>query len=144
MKGMTLAAALFLAAAGSLAAQAIPLGLTLGEAFERFGVPEDVTVVRGDEPSQDDVVFRYRDGLSLFWYRGRVWQVRFDSGYPGSIRGISMGASRSEIAAVLGKPFYAEDDWMLYHFAGNGYPIRLRLFFSGEGLHDAYLYRGDY
>lgn len=139
------AACLFLA--GELFAAGDPadiLGLTLKEAYGRFGVPEEVMPVRGDDPRQDDVVFRYAGGVSLFWYRGRVWQVRLDAAFPGSVRGLVVGSSRNDVVAALGQPFHAEEDWLLYHFAGNGFPVRLRLFFSGDRLDDAYLYRGDF
>lgn len=120
------------------------LGLDLVRAFERFGVPAEVSAVRGEEAWQDDVVFRYETGLSLFWYRGRVWQVRFEAGFGGSFTGFSMGARRHLVTAALGEPLHAADDWVLYQFAGDGYPLRLRLFFGEAGLEDAYLYRGDF
>jgi hypothetical protein len=118
--------------------------MTLNEAFERFGVPAEVRSVRGDEPWQDDVVFRYDHGMSLFWFRQRVWQVRFDKGFTGSFLDLSLGASRARTVELLGHPFYSEGDWLLYHFAGDGFPVRLRLFFGDGGLEDAYLYRGDF
>jgi hypothetical protein len=118
--------------------------MTLAEAYERFGIPVEVQSVRGDAPWQDDVVFRYEEGLSLFWFRQRVWQVRFDRRFQGSFLELTLGASRSRTIELLGEPFYAEADWILYNFAGDGFPVRLRLFFGENGLEDAYLYRGDF
>jgi hypothetical protein len=120
------------------------LGTTLEEAFQSFGAPLRVGSTRGEESWQDDVVFEYDDGLSLFWYKDRVWQLRFGPGFRAVFSDIGMGCAREEIIAVLGKPFYDEDDWILYHFAGQGYPVRLRLFFGEKGLEDIYIYRGDF
>ncbi|MDR1626515.1 MAG: hypothetical protein LBT33_08225 [Spirochaetia bacterium] len=120
------------------------LGTDLEEAFQGFGVPQKVFSARGEESWQDDVVFEYGEGLSLFWHRDRVWQLRFGPGFPARFSDIGMGSSREEVAAVLGKPFHGEGDWLLYHFAGQGYPVRLRLFFGENGLEDIYIYRGDF
>jgi hypothetical protein len=120
------------------------LGLSLAEAFETFGLPRQVSSVRGEEPWQDDVVFEYEDDVSLFWYRDRVWQIRFGPGFRGKFSNFIMGSSRQDVLSALGEPLRKEDDWFLYHFAGQGYPLRLRLFFGEGGLEDAYLYRGDF
>jgi hypothetical protein len=120
------------------------LGTSLEEAFRSFGVPQKVSATRGEEPWQDDVVFEYGEGLSLFWYRDRVWQLRFGSDFPARFSDIHMGASREDITAALGAPFHAEDDWLLYHFAGQGCPVRMRLFFGDKGLEDIYIYRSDF
>jgi hypothetical protein len=120
------------------------LGATLEDVYKMFGVPLRVRSVRGEESWQDDVVFEYGGGLSLFWYRDRVWQLRFGPDFGGKFSDAGMGSSREEFAAVLGDPFYAQDDWMLYHFAGEGYPLRVRLFFGENGLEDIYIFRGDF
>jgi hypothetical protein len=120
------------------------LGTSLEEAFQSFGVPQRVSSARGEEPWQDDVVFEYADGFSLFWYKDRVWQLRFGPGFHENFRDAGMGSSMEELLAVLGKPFHAEDSWLLYQFAGEGYPLRLRLFFGEAGLEDIYIYRGDF
>ena len=120
------------------------LGTSLGEAFQSFGVPRKVFSLRGEEPWQDNVVFEYDEGLSFFWYKDRVWQLRFGPGFHGSFGDAGMGSSREKVLAVLGVPLHAEDDWMLYHLTGKGYPLRLRLFFGAAGLEDIYIYRGDF
>ena len=120
------------------------LGTSLEEAFESFGVPRKVLPMRGEEPWQDDVVFEYDEGFSVFWYKDRVWQLRFGPGFHGNFSDAGMGSSREKLIAALGKPFHIEEDWMLYHLAGKGYPLRLRLFFGKEGLEDIYIYRGDF
>ena len=120
------------------------LGTSLDEAFRSFGVPRKVYSARGDASWQDDVVFEYAEGFSLFWYKDRVWQLRFGPEFRLKFRDAGPGSSREEIEALMGKPFHAEDDWMLYHFAGQGFPLRLRLFFGEKGLEDIYIYRGDF
>ena len=120
------------------------LGMTLPEAFETFGVPRQVAVTRGEEAWQDDVVFLYDNALSLFWYRDRVWQIRFGPGFRGNFSQFIMGSSREDVVSALGQPLHTEEDWFLYQFAGPGYPLRLRLFFGDGGLEDVYMYRGDF
>ncbi len=120
------------------------LGLTLEESFKRFGPPHQVGVVRGSEPWQDDVLFIYPQGVSLFWFQDRVWQVRLSAPFPGKVRGIQIGDSRDQVSEILGPPYYAERDWILYHFEGASYPIRLRIFFREGWVEDLYVYRGDF
>lgn len=120
------------------------LGMGLPEAFEAFGVPRQVAVMRGEEAWQDDVVFLYDNALSLFWYRDRVWQIRFGPDFRGNFSRFIMGSSREEVVSALGQPLHKEENSFLYQFAGPGYPLRLRLFFGDAGLEDVYMYRGDF
>ncbi|HOV39920.1 MAG TPA: hypothetical protein PLG79_14465 [Spirochaetales bacterium] len=120
------------------------LGLSLQEAFQRFGSPIQVGVVRGAEPWQDDVVFIYPEGVSLFWFQDRVWQVRLATPYPGKLRGIQIGDTREQVREVLGTPYFTEEEWFLYHFVGSSFPIRIRIFFRQGTVEDIYLYRGDF
>ncbi len=120
------------------------LGMTLEEGFQRLGPPHQVGTVRGSEPWQDDVLFIYPLGVSLFWFQDRVWQIRLSAPFPGKVRGIQIGDSRDQVIGVLGPPYYTEKDWVLYHFEGPAYPIRLRIFFREGLVEDMYLYRGDF
>jgi hypothetical protein len=120
------------------------LGLSLQEAFQRFGSPIQVGVVRGAEPWQDDVVFIYPEGVSFFWFQDRIWQVRLVAPYPGKVRGIQIGDAREQVREVLGTPYFAEEEWFLYHFVGSSFPIRIRIFFRQGTVEDIYLYRGDF
>ncbi|MDR3200119.1 MAG: hypothetical protein LBT68_01560 [Spirochaetales bacterium] len=120
------------------------LGTNLEDAFQSFGVPLRVGAARGEASWQDDVYFEYEGGFFLFWYKDRVWQLRFGPGFDATFSDVGMGSSREEIIAVLGKPLHDEDDWILYHYAGQGYPVRLRLFFGETGLEDIYIFRGDF
>jgi hypothetical protein len=120
------------------------LGLDLKSAMAAFGVPEEVYTVRGEAAWQDDVVFRYKESFHLFWFRNRVWQVRLDRMYPGVLRDLGIGADRQTVLLTLGKPFAEEGDWVLYHYAGNGHPVRVRIFFDQRGIEDVYIYRADF
>jgi hypothetical protein len=125
---------------------AVVVGLTLAEAFERFGAPQRVFADRGEEGWQDDVVFFYPGHLYLFWYQDRVWQARVDEHYAGGFlaaRALVMGARREEVLGLLGPPMRELDDSLVYHLEDRGYPVRLRLYFREGLLADAYCYRGD-
>jgi hypothetical protein len=119
------------------------VGINLAQAGERYGTPAHVFVVRGDEPWQDDVVFRYASGLYLFWYEDTVWQVRLDLHFTGEFLQLRMGASREQVRELLGKPWGEEEDALVYDLEDRGYPLRLRLYFDNDLLMDAYCYRGD-
>jgi hypothetical protein len=132
------------------------VGLSLAEAFRRFGAPERVFAARGQESWQDDVVFYYPGYLYLFWYQDRVWQARVDEHYAGSFlaangpvsggpaaNALAMGRSREEVLGLLGPPLRELGDSLVYHLEDRGYPVRLRLYFRDGLLADAYCYRGD-
>jgi hypothetical protein len=119
------------------------VGLTLQEALERWGAPAEVFAARGEEPWQDDVVFYYPPGFYLFWYQNRVWQARVDARFGGTFLNLSMGRSREQVLAALGPPMREVGDSLVYHLEDRGYPVRLRLYFRGGTLADAYCYRGD-
>jgi hypothetical protein len=122
------------------------VGLTLPEATQRFGAPEQVFCARGEESWQDDVVFFYAGHLYLFWYQNRVWQARVDEHFAGSFlasRALAMHRSREEVLAALGPPMRELGDSLVYHLEDRGYPVRLRLYFREGLLADAYCYRGD-
>jgi hypothetical protein len=145
-------ALLLVLAAASLAAEpaAVPdpdlpalVGLTLSEALERLGAPEEVFAARGAEAWEDDVVFYYPRHLYLFWYQNRVWQARLDARYEGRFLALSMGLSRAEVVAALGAPMRELPDSLVYQLEDRGYPVRLRLYFEEDRLVDAYCFRAD-
>lgn len=120
------------------------LGYTLSDAFEAFGPPEEVFAHRGKKEWQDNVVFYYPDHLYLFWFENRVWQVRLDERYEDEIAGFSMGLPQEEVTASLGKPFFEDDESIMYILPDIGVPVRMRLFFKEEQLVDLYIFRGDF
>ena len=126
------------------------------------------------EPGEDDVVFYYDDHFYLFWYRDRVWQVRFDHRYQGAFLGVRMGTDMDEVIRSIGKPyrrvpearsgnggaspterseaerneislvFFLPDSSLTPAAVRGGFPLRLRAIFHAGRLVDLYLYRGDY
>jgi hypothetical protein len=123
---------------------ALLLGMTLETAVAEFGAPGQVFPVRGQEAWEDDVVFYYADHSYLFWFRDRVWQVRVDRRFSGSILGLKMGESREKVQSVLGIPFHADNDSEIFILPDRGFPVRARLFFTADELSDIYVYRGDF
>ncbi len=120
------------------------IGLELQTALRSFGPPQHVYPIRGDQPWQDDVVFFYSTHLYLYWYDDRVWQVRFDRNFEGSVLGLSMGASREDAQKSLGKPIASREDWEIFQLPDRGFPVRARLFFTSDRLSDIYIYRSDF
>lgn len=121
------------------------LGMNPGEAIERLGSPVRVYAVRGPEAWQDDVVFEYADGLSLFLFADRVWQVRIADPYPFPVLGFVLGGTLAAMAELLGPPALesnGEPEWML---AGEAWPVRLRALPREDGsIREIYVYRADF
>jgi hypothetical protein len=119
------------------------LGMDLETAFKRFGTPQEVFSYRS-AAAADNVVFFYKNHFYLFWYENRVWVIRFDERYEGEFLGLTIGMSRENVLQVLGRAFTQAEDSLVFYLPDRGYPVRLRLFFKGDVLSDAYLYRGDF
>ena len=138
---------LFLLGQGLYAQETLDLpaliGLTLEEVYRSLGAPAEVYALRGKTPEQDDVVFYYPGSLYLFWFENRVWQVRVDSRFSGQIFSFSMGTSRQQVTAKLGRPILEFPDSLVFHIEDRGYPIQARLYFDESGLVDLYCFRGD-
>lgn len=139
------------AAASESAATGLPedpallLGLNPAQALSRFGPPARVYAVRGAEPWQDDVVFEYGEGFSLFLFMDRVWQVRVSSAYAAPVWGITVGATLERASAVLGSP--DRDLGGAYEWAlpGEAWPVRLRGVMDAKGrIAELYAYRADF
>lgn len=120
------------------------LGLSLPEAFVSLGVPASVSAFRGEEAWQDDVIFSYAAGYSLFWFGDRLWQIRLQSGYAGSAYGIFLGDQDDKVYSLLGTPFYTSEDSLVYRLPYRGFPVRLRLVLAEGRVQDMYLYRADF
>jgi hypothetical protein len=123
---------------------ALLLGMDLKQAVERFGLPESLYSARGAEPWQDDVVFQYPGGFSLFWYSGRVWQVRLGSAYAGPAYGVFIGDAPDKIVSLLGQPFLSAEGSYLFNLPGRNYPIRMRAYVKDGKIADLYVYRADF
>jgi hypothetical protein len=120
------------------------LGLGLASAMERCGTPASVGVLRGEEAWQDDVVFSYSAGYSLFLVGDKLWQIRFGKGYAGSIYGLFIGDSPEKVYSILGTPYYQGEGALVYRLPYKSYPVRLRLVVTEGVVSDFYLYRADF
>lgn len=120
------------------------LGMGLAEALSRFGAPERVEVSRGAEAWQDDVVFVYGGGTGLFWATDRLWQIRFSSGYAGSVYGVFLGDEADKVVSTLGTPYYRDEANLVFRLAYRGYPVRLRVVVSAGRVTELYVYRADF
>ncbi|PKL24153.1 MAG: hypothetical protein CVV47_10350 [Spirochaetae bacterium HGW-Spirochaetae-3] len=135
----------------AVAAAAIPddpavlLGMSPAQAIERFGPPVDVFAVRGAEAWQDDVVFDYGGGFSLFLFMGRVWQVRVAEPYDGPVLGFIVGSTAERAASALGSPSLELPGAYEWALPGEAWPVRLRGIVDSSGaIRELYVYRADF
>ncbi len=134
-------------AAGAGAADFDPtqyIGLGLKSALDALGAPAQVFSFRGQDDSQDDVVFFYPDYLYLFWYRNRVWQVRCDRRFARPMFGFAMGMPREVVERTATRQFMAKGDSLFFDLEDAKSPLRVRLVFSNDTLSDIYVYRSDF
>ena len=80
----------------------------------------------------------------LYWFDDRVWQVRFDHRFEGPVMGIRFGYGRSEVEGLLGQPAYSDEESLVFELDGTPFPVRVGVFFLEDGVHDIYIYRGDF
>ncbi len=120
------------------------LDLTLEETWVRLGPPRSVRAVRGAEPWQDDVALEYGEGLAVYVYRDRPWQVRLSEGYPGSCFGFFLGDPADKVLSLLGTPDRNEAGILEWRLPYRGYPARLRILTRDERIAEAYVYRSDF
>ena len=114
------------------------IGLSLTGLITRFGAPESVYPVRGLEEWQDDVVFIYGD-VVLFILKDRVWQLGLKS-----IGQVRTGDSRSAVSAAFGEALYSGEDFAIYPFKGQNWPLALRFNFDSDGrVSSIFVYRSD-
>jgi len=115
------------------------------KAHDAFGPPTHIYVHPGEIAEEDNVVF-YRDGIYLFWFRNRIWQVRIDKTSDAAVAGIRIDDTADTVISVLGKALYTGPEGSLYFEISRGsYPLRLRVVFDSDNtVDDLYLYRGDF
>ncbi|MDR3174722.1 MAG: hypothetical protein LBU19_10765, partial [Treponema sp.] len=114
-------------------------GLTLEGLYSRFGVPQAVRAVRGEEEWQDDVVLVYPQG-DFYVYRDRVWQV----GIP-SVRGIHLGDSREAVILALGGDAAEGEDCFILPVRNQAWPMALRVNMNGSSqVSGIFIYRSDF
>jgi hypothetical protein len=115
------------------------IGLTLEGLFARFGVPQEVYALRGEEEWQDDVVLVYPQG-DFYVFRDRVWQVGVRAA-----RGIRVGDPRAAVVLALGEGALEVDACFLLPIRGWSWPMTLRIDMGGSGqVAGIFVYRSDF
>lgn len=123
----------------------ILLGLNPAQAIERFGSPLSVFAIRGEAAWQDDVVFDYGGGFSLFMFKDRVWQIRVAEPYADPILGFVVGSSKERAASSLGTPSLSVEGAYEWVLPGEAWPVRLRGIVDESGIiREVYIYRADF
>jgi hypothetical protein len=119
------------------------IGMGPREALAALGAPQEIFSLRGPQEEADDVVFFYPDCSYLFWHASRVWQVRFDRRFTGTVLGLTLGMSRERVSERMGAASGERGSALFYDLTGAAYPVRARLVFAGGALTDVYVYRSD-
>ncbi len=126
------------------AEQLLPLlGSNPQTAFEAFGAPVSLNILRGSDPSLDDVVSIHESGIYLFWFRDRVWQIGFGSYFGGMFEGVKIGMTEAEVFEKLGEPQLREKTTAIYEIFYREFPVSMRFVFKGAKIAEMYLYRSD-
>ena len=126
------------------AEQLLPLlGRNPQTAFEAFGAPVSLNILRGSDPSLDDVVSIHESGIYLFWFRDRVWQIGFGSYFGGMFEGVKIGMTEAEVFEKLGEPQLREKTTAIYEIFYREFPVSMRFVFKGAKIAEMYLYRSD-
>jgi len=120
------------------------IGMDPSAALQAFGPPREIFPFRGTAESEDNVVFFYDDYHYIFWFRSRVWQVRFDRRFERGVLGLSLGMSREQVARASTRALLSAGDSLYFDFGGARFPVRVRLVFEADSLSDIYVYRSDY
>jgi hypothetical protein len=114
------------------------VGLSLSELIDRYGVPKQVSAVRGVAAWQDDVVFVY-DSYEFFIFGSRVWQLKIRSVY-----NIKEGDTKTAVTRILGEGRDFEG-YTLYSLPGKAWPMMLRVNWDASGkAAGIYIYRSDF
>lgn len=124
--------------------QLIPyIGSDPRKAFTAFGIPVSLNVLRGEEPSLDDVVSVHDAGVYLFWYRDRVWQIGFGSYFTGTFESVKIGMKETDLTAKLGKPLLRDEKMIVYEIFHREFPVSMRFVIEQGKVSEMYLYRSD-
>ena len=120
------------------------IGEDVKTALDALGAPKEMFPLRGQDDTQDNVVFFYPDYLYLFWFQNRVWQVRCDRRFTKPLFGMAMGMPREVIERTSARHFTALGDSLYFDVDDAKYPLRVRLVFANGALSDLYVYRSDF
>jgi hypothetical protein len=120
------------------------LGAGPTESIAARGPPVSVSALRGSEPWQDDVVFSYSDGSRLHLFDNHLWQIVVSLGYQGSILGVFIGDEPSKVISLLGEPFIASGDAMVWRLPWRGYPVMMRMIAKESKVVEIAIFRADF
>lgn len=120
------------------------VGFTPIEIVEMLGAPSNLLSQRGERAEEDDVLFFYDSRVYIYFNQSRVWQMRVDELYEGSILNIKIGDEKDVVLEEFGEPIEEKDNSYIYRIPDNGYPLILRIYFDNDKVNDIYLFRGDY
>jgi hypothetical protein len=115
------------------------IGLKLENLLSRFGAPQAVYAVRGEEEWQDDVVFVYGEG-DFYVYKDRVWQIKVKAAY-----GVRLGDPRPAVVLSLGEAAEDFENYITLSLPSKGWPLAFRVNLDPSGFVSAlYVYRVDF
>lgn len=115
------------------------IGLTLAETLSRFGPPQAVYPVRGQEEWQDDVVFEY-ENQDLYVYRDRVWQLGLKTAY-----GLTLGDPRRLVLLALGERAQVFSGYILAALPERSWPLKFRVNLDAQDqVSGLFIYRSDF
>jgi len=120
------------------------IGMNPAQAFAALGAPQEIFAWRGQEPAEDDIVFFYPDFRYVFWFQSRVWQVRFDGRYAGTVLGFSIGMDHAAAQAQAEGRLQEAGDSLYLALDTGPYPIRVRLAMVDHRIADIYVFRSDW
>ncbi len=120
------------------------IGMDVKAVNDALGIPQDMFSFRGSDESRDSVVFYYPDHVYLFWYKDRVWQVRYDKRCTDPVRGFTLGMTMAQAQAAAKQTLFPNGDSLYFDINERAWPVRVRLLFTGDVLTDVYVYRSDF
>jgi hypothetical protein len=120
------------------------IGMDVKTATDAVGLPQDMFAFRGIVEVRDSVVFYYQDHTYLFWFKDRVWQVRYDRRFTSPVLGFTLGMTRAQVQAAATASLFPNGDSLYFDINDQSYPVRVRLLFAGDVLTDLYVYRSDF
>lgn len=111
------------------------LNLTSQDLFLQQGYPDDLMPMRGESEAEDCIVVNYNDGMSFILWENRVKEIRADKRYRGSIFGLYMGMTPTDVREAMGiKPQNEMPGELIFHKLDTVLPVKIHLFFYADKL----------
>lgn len=120
------------------------LGMEPAQAWLDLGPPISLYLA-SDMDDYPVVATVHHNGVQLYWFQDRVWQIQFSQDWTGSLWEIQIGDTRRDVMEQLGAPFVEATEMMLYSLPDIGFPMELRIYLDLNGyISDLILYRSDF